>query len=200
MSPRSKEFETDVVLDRAIDLFWEKGYEGTSIQGLVERMGIGRASLYDTFGDKHQLFLAALDRYAENDMTRNLAFLEGNPKGLEAIRRFFRHAMEIKDHGCWRGCLLTSAAIEKAIEDPEIGRRVRNCMLRMEDSFAGVLADAGAMGELRLDVDRRSLARYLTTFFQGVVVLAKAQPPQHILDQTVDVGLSVLTPCPQDQE
>ena len=84
---RPKEFEHDVVLDRAMRVFWSRGYEAASIRHLVGRMGIQRGSLYDTFGDKRALFFAAIDRYDRVVTARLLATLDEPTSGLDAIRR-----------------------------------------------------------------------------------------------------------------
>ncbi len=87
---RPREFERDVVLDRAMQVFWSRGYEATSIQHLVDRMGIQRGSLYDTFGDKRALFFAAINRYDRVVTAKLVAVLEEPGSGKDAIRRLFR--------------------------------------------------------------------------------------------------------------
>ena len=91
---RPKAFDEEVVLDRAVEVFWAKGYEATSIQDLVDAMGIQRGSLYATFGGKHQLFLTALDRYGEVVVKKLLAILESKPSALESIEQFFAQLVE----------------------------------------------------------------------------------------------------------
>ena len=86
---RTKAFDRDAVLDRAMDLFWKQGFEATSVQQLVEVTGINRGSMYDTFGDKRELFIQALTRYADKSAMKRLEILNGTDKPLEGIRAFF---------------------------------------------------------------------------------------------------------------
>src|SRR6266852_2659468 len=122
---RPKEFERDVVLDRAMQVFWSRGYEATSIQHLVGRMGIQRGSLYDTFGDKRRLFFAAVDRYDQVVTAKLLAALEEPASGKDAIRKFFRLKLKLSvEPGRPRGCLVTNSAAELASRDRSPATRV----------------------------------------------------------------------------
>jgi TetR/AcrR family transcriptional repressor of nem operon len=104
---RPKEFDPDQALDRAVELFWRKGYEATSIQDLVEALGINRSSLYGTFGDKHALYLAAIDRYCEDVVAPRVAELDQAASPRAAIRQLFlslpTRATRRRER---RGCLL----------------------------------------------------------------------------------------------
>jgi len=86
---RPKEFDCDVVLDKAMALFWRQGYEATSIQDLVTHMGINRQSLYDTFSSKRQLYLAVMDRYIDRVVSRRLTVVNASSAATGAIRQFF---------------------------------------------------------------------------------------------------------------
>ncbi|HEX4250449.1 MAG TPA: TetR/AcrR family transcriptional regulator [Pseudonocardia sp.] len=123
---RTKEFDPDVALERAVELFWERGYEGTSLHDLVERMGIGRRSLYDTFGDKHTLFLAALRRYAARYDEEFVRITAEAPDARRAIRLLFELSVT-QGTPLHRGCLLVNTATEATIEDGQadaiVGRR-----------------------------------------------------------------------------
>lgn len=91
---RPKEFDRDTVLDKAMELFWRQGYQGTSIQALVEHVGINRASLYATFGDKHRLYLEAMDRYLDRIVAERLEIVQRPRATKEAIRQFFVEVIE----------------------------------------------------------------------------------------------------------
>src|SRR5919199_5772684 len=105
---RPKSFDQDAVLDQAAQLFRERGYEGTSMADLETYLGLGRQSLYNTFGDKHKLFLKALDRYRKEVSDAALVELTAPDAGLEAIRAFFHAAVEAHTaRGPRLGCLLT---------------------------------------------------------------------------------------------
>lgn len=91
---RTKQFVREEALDQAVELFWQQGYEATSIQNLVDKMGINRSSLYDTFGDKQQLFLVAMDRYIDRIVSERLAVFDTTGSGREAIRQFFADVVD----------------------------------------------------------------------------------------------------------
>jgi TetR/AcrR family transcriptional repressor of nem operon len=121
---RTKEFDPDVVLGRALDAFWERGYEKTSVQDLVDRMGIGRRSLYDTFGDKHALFLKTLQRYADEREAGFQEIVERAADARQALGVLLEAAVV---HGAVlrRGCLTVNTATEAISADEDVCRLVR---------------------------------------------------------------------------
>jgi TetR/AcrR family transcriptional repressor of nem operon len=190
---RPKEFERDVVLDRAMRVFWSRGYEAASIQHLVARMGIQRGSLYDTFGDKRALFFAAIDRYDQVVTAKLLAALKGPGSGKDAIRRFFRLKVELAtEPGRPRGCLVTNSAAELASRDRGTATRVGATLARIETAFRRAVVRAQKAGEIDPARDARGLARFLTSSAQGLSVMAKASPDRAVLDDVVKVTLAAL--------
>ncbi|RSM74732.1 TetR/AcrR family transcriptional regulator [Kibdelosporangium aridum] len=189
---RTKEFDPDAALRAALDLFWRKGYEATSIQDLVENIGIGRASLYATFGTKHELYLRALDLYCErvNGNAGSTLFPEGS--ALAAVKRLIRNvAEESLDDPDRKGCLVTNTAIECLPHDEQAARRVDVGIGGLESAIAGALVRAQNQGELSADKDPYSLARFLITFVQGLRVVAK-RPERRRITDAVDHALSLL--------
>lgn len=172
---RPKEFDPDEALDRAVELFWCKGYEATSIQDLVEALGINRSSLYGTFGDKHALYLAAIDRYCEDVVAPAVAELDHASKPLAAIRNLFlslpARATRRRDR---RGCLLCNAAVERAPVDAEVRAEVMGGLGRLGTAFRRALVRARDAGEIASSVDAAALADYLLSSYVGLIVLAKA--------------------------
>ena len=134
--PRHKEFDRDSVLDQAMKTFWSKGYEATSIQDLIDRMGINRGSLSHTFGDKRGLFLAAPERY-ESAVTRELlAILERPGSGKAALRGFFLAKIRwAATPGRPQGCLMTKLVVERSLHDRETAARVGASLSKMEEAF-----------------------------------------------------------------
>ncbi len=190
---RPREFEHDVVLDRAMRIFWSRGYEATSVQALVDHMGIQRGSLYATFGDKRSLFSAAIDRYDRVVTSKLLAALDEPTSGTEAIRRFFRLKIE------WavaanrpRGCLVTNSATELASRDRRTANQVGAVLTKIEAAFQRAVVRAQNAGEIDRARDPRALARFLTSSAQGLSVMAKTFPERTMLEDIVEVILTVL--------
>ncbi len=190
---RHKEFVREEALDRAMEAFWSQGYEATSIRDLVNRTGVSRASLYDTFGDKHSLFLAAMDRYTQVVVGKLLDLLERPGSGKRAIRAFFTRLVEHSlTAGSRRGCLVTNSAVERALHDRETAARVGACWSKMETAFYKALARARAAGEISQTHSLPALARYLTNSAQGLSVMGKACSDRSVLQDIVEVTLSAL--------
>lgn len=189
---RPKEFEREVVLDRAMKVFWSEGYEATSIQHLVDRMGIQRGSLYDTFGDKRSLFFAAIERYDRMVTSKLLATLEEG-SGKAAIRRFFELKVEVSvEPGRPRGCLVTNSTAELASRDRGTNTRVGAALKKIEAGFHHAVVRAQQAGEIDRSRNARALARYLTSSAQGLSVMAKAFPDRAVLRDIVRVILATL--------
>jgi TetR/AcrR family transcriptional repressor of nem operon len=190
---RPKEFDRDVVLDRAMQVFWSRGYEATSIEHLVARMGIQRGSLYDTFGDKRALFFAAIDHYDRVVTAKLLATLEGQGSGKGAIRRFFRLKVDLAlEPGRPRGCLVTNSTAELASRDRGTASRVGAVLAKIETAFHRAVVRAQTAGEIDPTRNPRALARFLTNSAQGLSVMAKTSPDRAVLEDVVKVTLAAL--------
>jgi len=195
---RPREFDRDEALDRAVQVFWVRGFERTSVEDLTQSMGIQRGSLYAAFGDKHQLFHEALDRYEERFYRDTLRFLEEGPP-REAIRRVFEQV--VSDCACGggsKGCFITNTAVALAEDDPETASRVRANLRRLEGAFEAALsrAEPAVIGGR----EPRALARFLTTSLQGLRVLSRCCVELDVLNDAVEVTLSVLhEPAPQGE-
>lgn len=191
--PRPKTFDREEVLDRAIDVFWARGYEGASIQHLVDSMGINRGSIYDTFGDKHQLFLAALDRYEVVFYTRLLEALDSAQSPRRAIQKVFDTV--IKECACdegRKGCFLTNVAVELSGHDLDTEVRVQDNFHRLEGAFEKALCAGIEKEEISRRHNPRALARFLTSSLQGLRVMSKTKPNRLVLRDIVKVTLSSL--------
>jgi TetR/AcrR family transcriptional repressor of nem operon len=191
--PRAKEFDPDQVLDRATGIFWKKGYEATSIADLVEHMGINRFSLYSTFGDKHQLFLAACDRYEKWMVEGGLGVLESSTEGLSAVRTYLVGLVDryTTDDGS-RGCFMTNTTVELAPHDPKAAEKTGAYLHRLQAAFYHALVRAHQSGEMTQGHRLNDYARFLTSTAQGLAVLAKVSPKREILDAIVDVTMASL--------
>jgi TetR/AcrR family transcriptional regulator, transcriptional repressor for nem operon len=190
---RTKEFDPDVVLQRAMELFWERGFDATSMSDLVEHMGIGRASLYDTFGTKHDLYLAAMRRYLQDNEAGFLTALAQPGPALPALRAFVESwADEALGDRNRRGCLVVNAAIELSTRDPEVARQVAVSWSVVETALVSSLMRAQAQGELAASKDPQEIANFLLVMMQGVRVIARAAPDAERLRAATRVALAAL--------
>lgn len=171
---RPKTFDMDEILDKAVEVFWSRGYEGTSLTVLEEQLGIGRQSLYNAFGDKHTLFLKALERYDRHSadwLTRQF----GPGAGLDELRGWFRGLVEfLTPEGPRRACLIANSLLEKGGCDGEVRDACGGSTRRMLAVFSRVLATAAARGEIEANADVDGLSRLLLAQTHGLSVLAKA--------------------------
>ncbi|WP_046729883.1 TetR/AcrR family transcriptional regulator [Streptomyces humi] len=173
---RAKEFDPDAALLSALELFWRRGYEATSVADLVEHLGIGRASLYATFGGKRDLYLKALDRYQRDRLPPLLRGLSLPGPALPAVRALVRRYADesAADELRLRGCLVTNTAAELAPHDPAVARSVEQDWDRVETVLHTALVRAQAQHELPADRDPLALARTLLVLLQGMRVVGKA--------------------------
>ena len=181
---RTKEFDPDTALQGALELFWRRGYEATSMADLVQHLGIGRASIYATFGSKHELYLKALDRYLQLRNPNPIELLSQPGPALPAVRALVQQYAE--ESACdeqRRGCLVVNAAVERLPGDSAVARRVESSWDTLEVALASALTRARAQGELADDCDPRVLARFLLVVLQGLRVLGKGHPdPERLRD------------------
>jgi len=187
---RTPEFDHDRVLESALQAFWQKGYEATSLTDLLEATGLARQSLYNTFGDKRGLFLASLRRYADVGVGRLSEALEGGSVRA-AIRGVLEEALQCAERD--RGCFLVNASTELLPRDPEVGRLVASAMARQERALADALRRGVRKGELRLTPRRiEQTARFLVGALQGLRVMVKATPDSPALRDVVAVTLRAI--------
>ncbi len=189
---RPKEFDIDQVLDRATELFWTKGYEETSMRDLEEGLGVGRQSLYSTFGDKRDLFLASLDRYATLQRERLAPLLQPDAS-MEAIRQYFNDS--VKYVTCTeprRSCMMLNSVVEFGQADPDVARRYAANQEQIAGAFRHALSGAARKGELRANSDQGALALFLVSQIYGLVVLSKGGAAPATLERVVATALSAL--------
>ncbi|MEU4474957.1 helix-turn-helix domain-containing protein [Micromonospora sp. NPDC023888] len=190
---RTKEFDPDAALRAALDLFWERGYEATSMADLVEHLGVARASIYATFGNKHDLYLKALDRYGDLvDPTLLRALSQPGP-ALPAVRALVeRYAREAGDDSGRRGCFIVNTAVEVAPHDRQAARRVAASWDFLETAMTSALIRAQAQGELAPGKDPRALARLLLVLMQGIRVVGKVSGEPRRLRDAATQALALL--------
>ncbi|MFI6787484.1 TetR/AcrR family transcriptional regulator [Nonomuraea sp. NPDC050383] len=190
---RSKEFDPSAALDAALELFWERGYEGTSMADLVERLGIGRASLYATFGGKHELYMKALQRYLDAQSPSPVELLSQPGPALPAVRQLVEmYARQSSSDEGKRGCMIVNAAAELMPRDEEVSRFVDRNWEGLETALTSALIRARAQGELAPDRDPRALARFLMVLLQGMRVMGKASADPARMRDAAAHALSLL--------
>jgi len=169
---RPRGFDTERVLDRALRVFWRKGYQGASLADLTRAMGINRPSLYAAFGDKEALFRKVLDRYADGPAAYTREALE-QPTARGAAERLLAGAAEMAaDPRNPRGCLMVQSALACGEGAQTIRRELNARRAAGEAAIRRRFVRARAEGELPRDADPGELARYLATVIHGIAVEA----------------------------
>jgi TetR/AcrR family transcriptional repressor of nem operon len=172
---RTKEFNEDQALDKAIEIFWHKGYNGTSAQDLVNHLGLSRSSLYDTFGDKQKLFARALIRYHEENYVKVKEILETATNIKETISVIFKLAVvESLEDRITKGCFMVNSAVELAMHDEEIAKIVSDNRKIMGDVFYTAVKKGQELGQISTKHEARLLARFIFNTYSGIRVLARA--------------------------
>jgi len=190
---RTKEFDPDVVLQKALELFWERGYEATSMADLVGHMGIARASIYATFGGKHDLYVKALDRYVQSRDPGLVEVLSQPGPVLPAVRALVEAYMrESSSDDRRRGCMVVNAAVEVMARDQQAARRVEASWDTLETVLTSALTRARAQGEIPAGKHPRALARFLLVVLQGMRVLGRAHPDPDRLRDAAAQALTIL--------
>jgi TetR/AcrR family transcriptional repressor of nem operon len=171
---RPKEFDKNTVLHKAIRLFSQQGFAGTSTDELMRAMDIGRQSMYDTFGDKRTLFLRALETYVNESINNIRDSLEAPGPALVAIQGALVSFAERKDLSSAEGCMGINAVCEFGQRDTEVNQIVWKAARRQREALMNVLARAKTKGELGSDVDLASLADFFESTLSGIRVAAKS--------------------------
>ncbi|MEV5909575.1 TetR/AcrR family transcriptional regulator [Streptomyces chartreusis] len=191
---RTKEFDPEAALQAALELFWRRGYEATSMSDLVEHLGIGRASLYATFGNKHELYLKALERYDRTGLPPIVRELSQPGPALPAVRSVVRrYAAEATDARLrLNGCMITNTAAELGPHDPAAARHVERNWDQLEAVLHSALVRAQAQGELPAGRDPLTLARMLLVLLQGLRVVGKASADPARVRDAAEQALALL--------
>lgn len=167
----AKQFDRDEVLGRALNLFWEKGYEAVGVSELLDHMKIGRQSMYDTFGNKRDLFLESLRAYEHQQITtvRGILLAPGSP--IENIGKVFTYWEQMVMQG--KGCLIGNSSCELRPQDADISRMLCQGMHEIRTALRDVLARAREAGELDAALDPDEIADLIVTTGQGVALLSQ---------------------------
>lgn len=186
-------FDRDEVVEKAMHLFWLKGYNATTVDDLLAAMGIRRSSFYNTFGGKKPLFREALDKYRESVPSSLLGKVGPEDSVRQALRDLFDACVEIgATDPQARGCLQVNSIVELSASHPELGPQVAGDLTQARNIIARLIKQAQTRGEISANQDAEALASYLTSALAGIRVLAKAIPDRKVLRAAADVTLSAL--------
>jgi TetR/AcrR family transcriptional repressor of nem operon len=190
---RTKDFDEDEVLQKAMNLFWHKGYNGTSMQDLVDGLGISRSSMYDTFGDKHTLFMKALENYKKIATAEMKAIVDNAPTAKEAIRKMFEYTViELLRDDQHKGCFLVNAAVELASHDQEINKMLCENDRQLEKYFHEAIKKGQSTGEISAEKNAHALAQFILNSIKGIRVTSRSGADKKIFQDIIDVTMSVL--------
>lgn len=176
-----KQFDREEALSRAIDVFWEQGYLGTSIEDLLEAMELSRSSMYATFGDKKALFLEALQVWIDEQIGQFVETLRGPGSLTARIERAFQQRHESQKALGNAGCLFGNTVAEGGMQDPEMARVLDTFVRRGERILVSTFEDAIRAGELPKGTNVHALALFLITVSQGALLLGQSRP--HLFEQ-----------------
>jgi TetR/AcrR family transcriptional repressor of nem operon len=179
---RPREFDFDAALERAMEVFWSKGYEATSLDDLCAATGLSRSSLYATFGNKRDLLLQTVDRYVDRRTPNIEAILARSPNVHDGIAALLGEFIDqIVSGSGRRGCFLGNCAAELPRSDRTALARVREGLARTEATFCTALVRAEARGDLPPGANVQALARFLTASLQGLRLVGKVNPDRAVL-------------------
>ena len=192
---RPREFDETAALEAAMECFWRRGYEATSLRDLTASMGLTAPSLYNAFGGKQELFSRALERYLDRTTRDRLRRLEQSLAPKAALHRFF---VEIIEHSISdrqrKGCFLINSALEIAPHDAECRAVITEQFDDIEAFFRRCILKAQADETVSFDVDAGDTARLLLGVLLGVRVLARTKPERAMMEGVVRPALALLKP------
>ena len=190
---RTKDFDENEVLTKAIHLFWHKGYNGTSMQDLVDGLGISRSSLYDTYKDKHTLYLKALDSYQSAGADQIQIIVNSSLSAKETIKKLMGFvAEELLGDTQQKGCFMVNAEVEVAPHDAEVNNLVCRNDQQMEEAFLEIIKRGKDNGEIKAGQDSQALARFFFNAVKGMRVTAKSTADKSVFEDIIKLTVSVL--------
>ncbi|RNB89838.1 TetR/AcrR family transcriptional regulator [Brevibacillus fluminis] len=190
---RPREFDEESALRAAMHLFWEKGYEATSLGELTARMGIQKPSIYAAFGDKKELFEAALRHYTQSHASYVRAKLQASASVKEAFRSYFAGvAADEYGQGTNLGCFCINTMVELAPHDVKFEVLTREHQLYLAALFQETIERGIRTGELKGTLNAKSLAQALVVSLIGLTVMLKSRPDRAFIEHSIDVILTLL--------
>ncbi len=191
--PRVKLFNEEEVLNKAMELFWKKGYHATSIRDLVNHLGINRASLYDTYGGKKELFDRSFNKYRTSNTKGVISFLDSQPNVKEGLKKLFEIAIkESVNDDDKKGCFVVNTTTELLPGDDKIQAILEENIKTFENVFYNFLLSGEKKGEIAKGKDLKAIASLIYMLYNGIKVVAKVEPDERKLFSSVDAALVLL--------
>jgi len=190
---RPLEFDETAALEAAIGCFWRRGYEATSVRELAASMGVSAPSLYNTYGDKHALFVQALEHYLDHTTRARIKRLEDTLLPKQAVRKFIEEIIDrsVGDHER-RGCFLINSALEIAPHDAKLSALIADRLAEIERFFHRSIRRAQAEGSVPRNRSAKDSARLLLGVLLGIRVLARVRPERALLEGVARPALAQL--------
>ncbi len=191
--PRVKQFDENEVLAKAMNLFWKQGYSATSVQDLVSCLGISRASLYDTFGDKEQLFKKCFALYRKCNIESLTKFFQSHPNVKNGFSDLFNIAIQEAVHDKEKkGCFVVNITTELIPNDETLLQVLESNKRDIENLFYEYLKKGKEKGQLKTDKDLKSISSLFYTIYSGIKVVSKIEANKKELKDSVNIALSLL--------
>ena len=195
---RSKEFDSEAALKEALATFWQHGFERTNMPELLDSMGVGRASFYNAFGSKREVFLQILDLYFETVRSYLDGLLADARDSTQAVAVLVDGILDVAkspeaNATGWRGCLIGNTALELGADDPEIVNRLRTGVDTLRALFRKAIALPSASGVTRSEAEIDQAALQLVAGVQGLLVLAKSGLPDADIRSARTAIISAIT-------
>jgi AcrR family transcriptional regulator len=189
---RPRAYDPDTALAAAADVFWKKGYDGTSLDDLAAATGMNRPSLYAAFGDKHDLYLKTLQRYRDQARALSLSLLADEPPLRVYLARFYKAALDLYLGGGPRGCFSIGTAATQAMVDPAV-RAFLSDSIRGTDAFLGdLIGKARDRGEISRRSDPAVLAQIATAALHTLAVRARVGLSRKELDALASTAINTI--------
>ncbi|HMI61049.1 MAG TPA: TetR/AcrR family transcriptional regulator [Puia sp.] len=190
---RKKEFDEKGLLDKAVSLFWRKGYHATSAQDLVDELGISRSSLYDTYTDKRNLFKESLKLYQQCNTNALITLADRSRDAEQTIKEIFHNIIkESTESEIARGCFMVNTAVELSGQDKEIGDLINQNNKTVEDALTRLVKKGQTDGQFSTRSTARAFARFLFSSITGLRVAARSGSDKKVLSDIVEVTLAAL--------
>lgn len=190
---RAKEFDEDKALEAAMFLFWEKGYEATSMQALEKSMGLKRSSIYNAFGHKRSLFQQALQRYLRIVLSRFLTVLNEATTAKQAMVQVLNEVLHLhfnKDHP--GGCLVVLSLLENQQHDEKTNELLNSALKQLNEAIILRLKQGIENGDLKNNFNSRAIGDQVTALITGMIVMAKANFQRNELEKIIENFQSTL--------